>query len=185
MARSKAPYNQFVFKAKNYSVRSTPVYAIVLHTTEGGDSNPKYLTDVLPTLFSNTSNPVSAHAAVDKHGVSARYVPDDLKAFASAAYNSQTLNLEIVGFARYSNKRWRSRKQQLDKIAQYLAYWSDKYEIPLRKGAVKDGKVVRTGVLRHSDLGVRGGNHSDPGPGFPFWYVIRKAKSIQRKARRK
>ena len=41
----------------------------------------------------------------------------------------------------------------------WIAYWSAKHGIPIRKGGVSGSSVVRSGVVRHSDLGVVGGNY--------------------------
>jgi hypothetical protein len=38
------------------------------------------------------------------------------------------------------------------------------------------GRILRSGVIRHSQLGVVGGNHGDPGENFPFDRCLRYAK---------
>jgi len=47
--------------------------------------------------------------------------------------------------------------------ARWVARWSKMYNIPINKGVISGDRVMRAGVVRHSDLGSIGGGHSDPG----------------------
>lgn len=149
---------------------------MVIHTTEGHDY--KGLKDLkgLGSWFDNPAASASSHVATDKEGNIARYVADAKKAWTCASFNSVSLNIEQIGFAKFSTKLWISRMKQLKATAKVLAYWSVKYHIPLYKGKVKGSKVVKAGVLRHSDLGAAGGSHHDPGRGYPLALVLRMAR---------
>ena len=161
----------------NCSHRNANVSLIVLHSTEG-KNYPKSSADLkgLGAWFSNPAAGVSCHVATDGDGQSARYVRDDLKAWHCAGYNSASLGIEQVGFAADSRKTWLGRRDQLRETARWIAYWHRKHGIPIRKGAVASGRVTRSGVLRHSDLGAVGGGHRDPGSSYPFGLVLLTAR---------
>jgi hypothetical protein len=83
------------------------------------------------------------------------------------------LGIEQIGFA--SQKTW--PVAQLDETSRWIAYWSFHHGIPIRKGAVSvDGRVLRSGVVRHSDLGNLGGGHQDPGANYPLAAVNARAR---------
>ena len=145
---------------------------IVLHSTEG--NNVTGLADLqgLGSWFDNPNSQVSAHVATDAEGNSARYVRDEDKAWQCAAYNSASLGIEQVGKAAQTS--WAEAQQR--ETARWIAYWSLKFGIPSQKGAVDDGRVVKPGICRHSELGAKGGGHSDPGAGYPLADVLEFAR---------
>lgn len=145
---------------------------IVLHSTEG--ANVKGLADLigLGGWFGQTRAGVSSHAATDAEGQSARYVADEAKAWHCAGYNSLSLGLEQIGRAAQSS--WTDA--QVRESARWLAYWSRKHSIPLQRGKVSGGRVIRAGVVTHADLGALGGGHHDPGAGFPVAHCIALAR---------
>lgn len=135
---------------------------ITVHDTEG--ANLKGVTDLrnLGTVF--RARDVSAHVGADDEGNSARYVPDELKAWHCAYYNPWSLGIELIGKA--TQPHWTDA--QVRECARWVAYWCHHHSIPCRKGAVsRDGRILRRGVVRHSDLGNLGGGHTDPGT-FPL-----------------
>lgn len=161
---------------RNQSDRLSPIKLIVLHTTESPEHHG--LTDLraIYAWFDNPKSQVSAHVAVDEEAYSAIYVPDEKKAWACAAYNSASLNIEQIGFSTYSKALWsKQHRQQLKVVARWLAYWSKTHNVPLRTAKVFNGNVMRSGVTTHAALGVAGGDHHDPGPNYPFYLVLRMA----------
>jgi N-acetyl-anhydromuramyl-L-alanine amidase AmpD len=149
---------------------------IVLHDTEG--ANIRGIVDLkgLGTYFDRslgTDRESSSHVATDAEGNSARFVADGLKAWHCAFYNSVSLGIEQIGFA--TQFGWPGAQQQ--ETARWIARWAQEYKIPVRQGKVSlDGRVLTTGVVRHSDLGNLGGGHHDPGQGYPFADVLRLAR---------
>jgi hypothetical protein len=179
----RRPYERIQRTVKNNGGRRplSDIKGIALHTTEGHDrpgiSDLAGLGD-----FFNGSVQSSSHVAVDGEGHSARYVPDGRKAWTQAAYNGSMLSVEQIGFAAWPRKFWRRyRNPQLRKTAQYIAYWSKKYDIPIRRGKVAGGSVTKSGVFRHSDFGALGGNHGDPGRGYPMHYVLHLARKYKKR----
>lgn len=147
---------------------------IVIHSTES--DNRKGSTDLaaIASFFDNPSVQASSHVVTDADGHSARMVDDDRKAWHCAGYNSVSLGIEQVG--RAAQGAWQDK--EVEETARWIAYWSNKHSIPIRKGQVSNGRVVRSGVLRHSDLGAIGGGHHDPGPSYPFEKVLRRARVL-------
>lgn len=118
--------------------------------------------------FANPNAQVSSHVATDGDGNSARYVADGDKAWHCGNFNSVSLGIEQVGFA--SQKTWPAA--QLAETARWVAYWSDKYDIPLTRS-------TSNGVCTHKDLGQAGGGHIDPGSGYSVARVLELAKKIK------
>lgn len=142
---------------------------IVLHDTEGANI-PNSIADLqgLASWFDNPGAQASSHVGVDSDGFSAKFVDDANKAWAQAAYNSKALSIEQVGFA--TQKDW--PEAQLNKVAQYIAYWSKKYDIPITKSTAN-------GVCQHRDLGAAGGGHHDVSATYPIDKVLTKAKAYR------
>lgn len=134
---------------------------IVLHATVS--HNHPGLSDLqaIGVWFQNPKAQVSAHVCVDNEGLSARYVYSQLKAWHCAAYNRMSCGIEQILPGHDGLEITQAMYQE---TARWVARWSKMWGIPIRKGAVSNGRVTVPGVVRHSDLGVLGGNHSDPGP---------------------
>lgn len=147
---------------------------IVLHTTEG--SNRAGLEDLrgLGSWFDNPAASASSTVANDAEGHNARYCRDEDKPWTQARYNAVSLSIEQIGFA--SQRFWPDA--QLRSTARWIAHWSKKHGIPIRRGAVSGGAVTRSGVVQHSELGALGGGHHDCGPNYPLARVLELARAI-------
>lgn len=76
--------------------------------------------------------------------------------------------------------------RQLANSARWIAYWSVRFNIPIRRAWTIAGGVQRSGVASHAQLGSAGGGHHDPGSGYPFKYVLLLARFFRlQKTRRK
>lgn len=180
---------------------------IVTHTTEGfvrkeGRNQLGDLID-LGGFFDQASVGASAHLGIDMDGNDARYVPDSMKAWTQCNLNPMALGVELLAYARYTEKEWMvNNKRMLSTYAKWIAFWSKKYDIPIRMAWTSGVNVIRSGVTTHKRLGASGCGHVDPGPGFPMQYVLllarliyeehfnkkpdsRKAKRIRRKVNRR
>ena len=167
----------------NQSARTDSIKILVLHTTEG--PNSKGLGDLkgIASYFDNPSVEASSTIVVDGEGFSARLMSDSAKPWTQASYNSVSLSIENIGYASTSKEDWFDKyHNQLATNAKWLAFWSDKYGIPLRKAITLSGGVQRTGVATHSQLGQYGGGHSDPGSGYPLKYILKLARYHKLKA---
>jgi N-acetyl-anhydromuramyl-L-alanine amidase AmpD len=160
----------------NYSSRAgARPTLIVIHVTAG--HNRPGIADLagLGSWFASPSAQVSSHVATDNEGHSARFVGDALKAWHVAAYNRMALGIEQVApgsGAEITDAMYRE-------TARWVATWSRSHGIPIQHAAVAGGRVIRPGVIRHSELGSLGGGHSDPGP-----YDIAKMLDYARRYRK-
>lgn len=154
------PRVQVTRYSPNYSSRggARPTL-IVIHATAG--HNRPGVSDLvnLGSWFGSTSSQVSSHVATDNEGHSARYVPDNEKAWHCAGYNRMSLGIEQVA----PGDGTEITREMYRETARWVAQWSKKYGIPIREAAVSNGAVLRSGVIRHSQLGSIGGGHGDPG----------------------
>lgn len=159
------------------SRRGAKLTLITVHATQG--RNITGLADLrgLGGWFGRPEAQVSSHTATDAEGHSGRYVRDSDKAWHCANYNAMSLGIEQVGFAEQT--QWADA--QLRETARWIAYWSRLYGIPIQKAEVSGGRVLRPGVLRHSDLGAAGGNHGDPGRAYPTADVLEYARHYRRR----
>lgn len=159
----------------NYSARTTGISLIVLHDTESGNV-PRSAKDLagVASWFATPTSQVSAHVVTDADGHSARCVPDRFKAWQCASYNSASLGIEQVGFEGQPFER-----REYVETARWIAQWSHEHRIPIRRARVYRGMVIVSGVARHSDLGIYGGGHDDPGPTFPLRRTLEIAREIK------
>lgn len=153
---------------------------IVVHAT--ASRNQKGLADLraIGGWFQNPAAQVSAHACTDNEGNSARYVRDEDKAWHCGNYNGVSLGIEQV----LPGNGTQITDAMYRETARWLALWSKRHGIRLRKGRVVGGRVILGGVVRHSDLGISGGNHSDPGPNYNLARVLKYARRYRRQMRR-
>lgn len=152
---------------------------IVLHTTEGGDS-PEGDNDLkgLAGWFDNTAAQASSHTANNSVGHDARFVEDDMKAWAVCYLNPVTLSIEQIAFAAFTREQWFARDAQLANTAAWIAHWSEAHGIPIRRGSISGIAVAKSGVCQHRDLGELGCGHSDCGDGYPMRYVLLLARYL-------
>lgn len=179
MAVVHKPGENYKRLSPHYSRRVNKPTLIVLHDVEGHDHAGVADLKVLGEVFYR--NRVSAHIGVDGEGLTGRYVEDWNVAWHCQSYNAESLGIEQFGFASFTALMWkRNNRAQLKKVAKWIAWWSEKYGIPIQKAEVRNGYVVKPGVTTHNWLRPYGGTHIDPGPNYPFWLVLRMARYYKR-----
>lgn len=152
---------------------------ITLHTTEGImdlEARGPFWDSTFGTPRASSSHVGVGHASKGQAGRSARYVRDHDKAWTQAFYNPVSLSIEIEGFSATPKADW--DEHTVREVARWIAHWSIEHDIPIRRAFVLNGRVLRSGVARHSDLGALGGGHSDPG-NFPVRRARRLAREIK------
>jgi hypothetical protein len=147
------------------------IHLLVLHTTEGSGS-----LETLGSIFDNDNEEASSHFGIDAKGRIARYVADSAKAWTQCNYNPVCLSAEQIGYAEFSRSEWFKRHAQLHGAAEFLVYGHVHYGVPIRRGQVSGGGIIRDGVVQHKDLGAIGCGHSDCGEGYPQDYVMLLAR---------
>lgn len=143
---------------------------LVLHSTEGG--TPK---SVVGTL---RGRGYGIHWIVGENGGVIRGNVDQVL-YHCAGYNARTIGIEQCGFAAWTEAQWMRRRTELLATAWCLAFDATRHGIPLRYVEPSSVTDATTGVTTHAALGVTGGDHHDPGSGYPISHVIGMANSIQ------
>lgn len=151
---------------------------IVLHSTEGSNV-PGSSADLrgCSAFLCRPSIEASSHVIVDGDGHSARLVADESKAWTQAAFNPFCLSIEQIGHA--GSEHW--TRDEIRESARWIAHWSKKFAIPIRRGAVAGAFVTRSGVVTHKALGLLGGGHVDPGDAYPLDACLRLARFYRAK----
>lgn len=184
MSAMNRPFPKVVHRhwVRNFSSRNGAApKLIVLHSTEGGNV-PHSARDLvgLGEWFDNPAAQASSHVGVDQDGTSAHYVHDRDKAWTQAFYNSVSLSVECIGFAR-ENWRSQAKEEQVREVARWIARWHRVHEIPIRRAVIMpNGVVARTGVTQHWRLGSLGGGHHDITWNFPMKRALRLAREYAR-----
>lgn len=166
--------NRISIPSPNYSSRDgNRVRLIVLHTAEGA----RTIRD-LGGYFSSVSVQASSQSgADDTPNTIGQFVADGNKAWAVAAYNNVSVNLELCAFAAWTTAEWMAHPNMLANCAQWIAEEAKRFGIPIVKLTDAQAQGSSRGVCQHSNLGAAGGGHHDCGPGFPIDHVLDMAKN--------
>lgn len=152
-----------------HSARSPrPVRLVAVHTAEGART-----VEALGAWFQNPKAKVSSHAGIDDQRIET-YVPYDRTAWCIRSANTISDNVELCGFARWSLDEWLTHRNMLELCAQWIRQRCTARNIPIRKLTPADVAAGKAGVIGHVDwtVGMRDGDHTDPGVGFPWDMVI-------------
>jgi hypothetical protein len=152
-----------------------------VHTAEGARGYRS-----LGSFFGSSSSAVSSHVGIDdERGVIGEYVRREDKAWTQANYNPQAVSVELCAAphtssapcgVRWSRAEWLSHSDMLQNVADWIREECQHYGLPIVKLSAAQAQGGGRGVCGHSDLGVGGGNHSDPGPNFPWTEVMDLAR---------
>jgi hypothetical protein len=156
----------------NYSSRGgSGVRLAVIHTAEGALTYQS-----LGSFFANPSSGVSSHVGIDDTANTVgEYVTRGNKAWTQGNANPVAVAAELCAFAAWTPAEWDRHPNMLANCAAWLAEEAAAFGIPLVRLTPAQAQGAGRGVCAHSDLGSWGGNHSDPGVGFPMDRVISMA----------
>jgi hypothetical protein len=128
----------------------------------------------------------SSHAIADETGTlldgdEDGCVPHERASWTLRSGNRWSLNIELIGWAKWTRAEWLSRPDLLDACARWLAANGLKFNIPLVKINSFEYRQGASGIIGHVDhtVGYADGTHTDPGTGFPWDYVISLARRYQ------
>lgn len=172
---AKEPING-TFYVRNYSSRNgTRPALLVVHDTES--PNVPGTQDVLAIVawFNNVASQASSNYTTDAEGNTYLLVRDTAKAWTQAFFNPWSISDELIGHA--SQTAW--PESQLRVVAKLFAGEAAKWGIPVQLGQVAGCRIVRAGIVQHSDLGQCGGGHHDAGPQFPMRHFIALVKQYR------
>jgi len=162
--------------APSSSRNGARVLWITIHTAEG----IRKAVDL--KAFFDRATDRSAHAVADDQTLIENCVPYDRAAWTLRNGNTRSDNLELCGFAAWSRDEWlTNHKGMLNFAANWARSRCLARGIPIVKLAPTDVAAGKSGVIGHVDytLGTHDGTHTDPGPGFPWDYVIARAGQDQ------
>jgi len=146
---------------------------LVAHDTESPNAPGIQDLEAIRAWFSNPNAQASANYVDDAQGNVLQMVdPATLKAWHVAYFNQWAIGVEQVGHA--SQTTW--PLLQVEATARIFAHWATTYGIPIRRGKVSGCTIIRPGIVYHSDLGLCGGGHHDPGDHYPIGLLIHLTK---------
>jgi hypothetical protein len=155
----------------------TAVRLIVVHTSEGAQDFTS-----LGNYFKSSSVQASSQVGCDNssRGKIGEYVRRGDKAWTQANANPYCTSNELCtpsGAAQgWSNSTWMSKDTMLRNCADWIAEEAKALGLPIVKLSPSQAQGGSKGVCGHGDLGSAGGGHTDPGPNFPWSYVLDLAK---------
>ena len=153
-----------------------PKRIVILHTTE--NSLGTRAASVLGYQVDTRSG--SYHRMTDKTGQVVLANSDDWQTWSTGNIgNDIALHLSIVWWAKTTRPEWLSEPVLLNSVARVFAYWSRKYDIPLRKLTREQLLRQEPGFAGHLEAQVWGNTtHWDPGYHFPYDVVLDMARQI-------
>lgn len=160
---------------RNYSTRrGAPVLLGVLHWT-ASRSIAGSSADGLAIVrwFDQPAASASSSEITDDDGRCWLVVPEALKPWTQAAYNSWSVSVEHVNpgsgplFTHPAGRR---------AVVALFRGWHHRWHLPYRLAVVTQNgcRVVRSGYIDHAHLGACGGGHPDVG-GYPVLALVREA----------
>lgn len=160
----------------NHGPRTGAVRLVVLHTTEGARTYEE-----LGRFFQHPSAQVSSHVGVDDTlGVVGEYVQPAQKSWSVVSFNSVSMNAEMCGFSAWTTEQWmHDHMNLLRNVSRWIREECARFRLPIAKLNAEQAQNGGHGVCGHVDLGAAGGGHHDPGPGFPWGWVINRARTIR------
>jgi hypothetical protein len=167
------PAHQRCYTPQNGGARSIKAIGLmVAHVTVSVNVNGTRDGDALCGFFRRVK--ASPTWTVDNEGNSWENVPLDRVPWTQAWYNRPACSIEYIGSTGRPGEgpaQWTDA--QLREGGRLFAKCAKLAGIPIRAGAVNDatGSILRTGLVTHQSLGLRGGGHTDPGP---YWSPARQ-----------
>ncbi|AKK05251.1 N-acetylmuramoyl-L-alanine amidase/Domain of unknown function (DUF1906) (plasmid) [Corynebacterium mustelae] len=93
--------------------------------------------------------------------------------------NDIALHVCVIGWAKTTREEWLEHPALLYALARVYAFWSRKYDIPLRKLSREELAREEPGVAGHLEAQVWGNtDHWDPGYHLPYDVVLEMARKI-------
>lgn len=159
------PAHKRCYTPRNGGTRSIKsIGLMVAHVTVSVNLTGTRDGDSLCGFFRNVK--ASPTWTVDNEGNSWENVPLGRVPWTQAWFNHVSCSIEYIGSTGRPGEgaaQWTDA--QLREGGRLFAQCAKKAGIPIRSGAVTStGSVLRTGLITHQELGVKGGGHTDPGP---------------------
>jgi len=152
---------------RNYSYRNAairPRIAVLHYTVSPRITGPGDVRGIA-VYFDRSAAQASSNYTLDQEGNCLLMVPEALKAWAQASFNSATAcSFEVINTGHYGDYDGPADGPGIKKLAMVLSDCLARWSIPVQAGAVSGSSVTRPGIVTHADLGYAGGGHHDIEP---------------------
>jgi hypothetical protein len=166
--KGPVPRPPFVpFTVPTHGVRNFNTF--VFHTTEGIDSI-KGLSD----FFLRTGDGLGTNYTITSRGGMGSNGNPFTKTYHVRGGNGYCVGCELCGRASRTSREWFTQIHQLWGAAWLAAWVNQRWNIALVKNHNKGVRLAPTGFCGHGD--VPGNDHWDPGPNFPWGFVLGRAR---------
>lgn len=147
------------------------VKLIVWHDTEGGTA--KSVAQYFGGPIRGYEPGGSAHLVIDDN-TCYRCLRNDQVPWGAQGANRQGFHIEQCGYARWTPQEWKEHIGMLERVAFKTALHCTLFEIPLVFLHAEQLKLGHKGITTHAECSKAfGGNHTDPGPGYPWQLTMR------------
>lgn len=161
-------------------IRSGAPRLLVVHTFEGQDLPVERMTDYQSGRLPHQRTG-SYHVVIDADGRSGRENDNEFIPWAAGwTGNRIGLHVSLAGRAAFTRAQWLARRAQLAELARWLRHEGRLNGIPLEVVPVAGIRGNGRGVCSHADISRAyplETDHTDPGPAFPWDYVLALARS--------
>lgn len=144
---------------------------IIIHCTQGDTA------EGAAAWFANPASGGSTHLVVDGEECF-RTLGDAIVPHGAKGANRYGFHIEIAGWAHWSAPKWMLERRRLQRAAYKAALRCKWYSIPTVWLTPADLQAGKKGISSHANCSAAfGGDHSDPGRGFPriyFMYLVRR-----------
>lgn len=124
---------------------------VIIHDAEG-----ESLDGIENWFRTGSPEEAGAHVGIDKKGETRQWAPLDQLVYHAVGANSESIGIELCGYASYSPTRWIARRRQRVATAKAVARMCYHFDLGLPKSGFN--------VKAHADF-PQGGHH-DPGVGY-------------------
>ena len=149
----------------------------VLHDMENADE--LRAAEETGSFFESRAATGSAHFGCDDDSIE-QYLPLDVIPWGAPKANTDGIHIEQMGLAGWSTQQWFSKAAGTLMNTAWALGWLYRHHagsVPLRQLSDAELRAGERGVTTHRQITrvLGGGTHTDPGPGYPLGYVIRRA----------
>lgn len=161
--------------------RLSLIELFVLHSIESG--NLDGAAEGAGAWFQNSKVKASSHYGIDNDSIQ-RYLKLTQIAWGAPGANQSGVHYEQMGYARWTREQWMDKaRPTLDRTAWLMArnhnyLKSNGVTVPLRKLSDDELADRKPGITSHRQVTrvFGGGTHTDPGTGYPYEWVVERAR---------
>lgn len=153
---------------------------LVMHFTVSPNRFGPGDVDGITNFFNRARSRASSNYVSDAEGNCNYIVSEGAKAWTQGAFNPWSISWEVINTGRELTYAGAGNGPGMRKLGLTVSDAARRWGIPLRYGATKGCRIVRSGIVDHESLGC-GNNHTDIKP-YRVGPVINAAKSARRGA---